>query len=195
MLLTEKYKIGFTRPALLSETVVVAQLYRNLGNWQRVEAEISRTNPFRTRTQRSSTIIYGEIQKRLSLLNSEQLQVMADNCPQDVRQLVWICICKQYPFVADFVNEVATPAYRNGRVDISYDDYGYFFNKKADWHPELDQVSDKTRSNARQALFQMMRQCELIGPDNQFIPQMISVALQNCTPDAELGLILGAILL
>ena len=90
---------------------------------------------------------------------------------------------------------VAVPVYRNGRMDISYDDYGYFFNRKADLHPELDKVSNKTRSNARQALFQMMRQCELIGSDNQFIPQMVSVALQNCTPDAELGLIPGAILI
>ena len=194
-MLTKKYKIGFTRPALLLETVAVAQLYAMSGDWQRVEDEIVSANPFQTRTQRSSTIIYGEIQKRLSLLNREQIQVMADNYPQDVRQLVWICICKQYPFVSDFVAEVAVPAYLNGRADISHDDYGYFFNKKADLHPELDQVSDKTRSNARQALFQMMRQCELIGSDNQFIPQMISMALQNCTPDAELGLIPGAILL
>jgi len=195
LLMALTYKIGFTRTALLTETVAVAQLYANSGDWQRVEAEIASANPFQARAKRSSTIIYGEIQKRLSLLNSEQIQAVADNYPQDVRQLVWICICKQYPFVADFVAEVAVPAYLNGRADIGYDDYGYFFNKKADWHPELDQVSDKTRSNARQALFQMMRQCELISSDDQFIPQMISVTLQNCTPDAELALIPGAILL
>ena len=191
--MVEKYKIGFTRPALLLETVVVAQLYANSGDWQRVEAEILTANPFQTRTQRSSAIIYGEIQKRLSLLNPEQIQVMANNSPQDVRQLVWICICKQYPFVADFVSEVAVPLYLSGRADISYDDYGYFFNKKADWHPELESVSDKTRSNARQALFQMMRQCELLSDANQFIPQMVSSAVQNCSSEADLAYIPGAI--
>lgn len=188
-----KYKIGFTRTALLRETVAVAQLFRDFGEWQRVDAEISATNAFQTRTKRSSNIIFGEIHKRLSLLTSDQIQVIADDYPQDVRHLVWICICKQYPFVADFVTEVAVPAYQSGRADITYDDYGYFFNAKAEWHSELERVSDKTRSNARQALFQMMRQCELLSDANQLIPQMVSSAVQNCSSEADLAYIPGAI--
>lgn len=48
----------------------------------------------------------GEIHKRLPLLNTDQIQVIAEDYPQDVRHRVWICICKQYPIVADFVTEV-----------------------------------------------------------------------------------------
>lgn len=188
-----QYKIGFARPALLRETVLVAQEYQQHGNWDLVKASIRENNLLQTRTVRSSDIMYSEIQKRLSLLNEHQVEVISEDYSQDVRQLVWIAICKQYPFIGDFSIEVLLPAYINGRSQVDYDDYGYFFNSKADWHPELEKVSDKTRSNARQTLFQIMRQCELLTESNQLIPQIISSAVQNCTPDSELEYIPGAI--
>jgi len=188
-----KYKIGFTRPALLSESVLVAREYTEVKSWSATKKRVDQDNLLQTRTKRSSAIAFGEIQQRLSLLNSEQIEVIADDHPQDVRQLVWIALCKQYPFIGDFTIEVLIPAHQSGRHQVDHDDYGYFFNAKADWHPELESVSDKTRSNARQALFQMMRQCELSSDANQLIPQMVSSAVQNCSPESDLAYIPGAI--
>lgn len=187
-----KYKIGFTRPALLSESVLVAREYTEVKSWPATKRRVDQDNLLQTRTKRSSAIAFGEIQQRLSLLNSEQIEVIADDHPQDVRQLVWIALCKQYPFIGDFTIEVLIPAHQSGRHQVDHDDYGYFFNAKADWHPELESVSDKTRSNARQALFQMMRQCELLSDANQLIPQMVSSAVQNCSPESDLAYIPGA---
>lgn len=188
-----KYKIGFTRPALIRETVIVAQLYDESKDWGRVKASVSSDNILQTRTERSSEVMLGEIQKRLSLLTDAQIELIAADFPQDVRQLIWIAICKQYPFIGDFMTEVVAPALDGGRYEVGHDDYGYFFNAKADEHQELEEVSDKTRSNARLALFQMMRQCELLSDANQLIPQMISSAVQNCTPESDLIFIPGAI--
>ena len=190
--MVQKYKIGFTRPALLSESVLVAREYTEGKSWSATRKRVDQDNLLQTRTKRSSTIAFGEIQQRLSLLNSEQIEVIADDHPQDVRQLVWIALCKQYPFIGDFTIEVLIPAHQSGRHQVDHDDYGYFFNAKADWHPELESVSDKTRSNARQALFQMMRQCDLLSDANQLIPQMVSSAVQNCSPESDLAYIPGA---
>jgi hypothetical protein len=101
-------------------------------------------------------------------------------------------MCKQYPFIGDFTIEVLSSAHLSGRSEISYEDYGYFFNSKVLIHPELETVSNKTRSNAQPALFQMMRQCELIGDFDQLIPQMISPAVLNCSPESDLAFIPGA---
>jgi hypothetical protein len=187
------YKIGFARPALLRETVRVAQQYTLLKNWESTKTTILEDNSLQARTQRTANILFSEIYKRLSLLNDAQCDLVAEDDSTDVRQLVWLAICKQYPFVGDFTIEVLEPAYISGRHQVGYDDYGYFFNSKADEHPELEVVSDKTRSNARQALFQMMRQCELLSASNQLIPQMISSAVQNCSPDSDLAFVPGAI--
>lgn len=193
MVLPEKYSVGFTRYAQLNEFMLVAQLVSEQSDWKQVRQAIERENLFQTRTSRSSEVLFGELQKRLSLLSLEQIELAASGSDADTRQLAWISICKQYPFIRDFIIEVASPAVRAGRPSIEHDDYRAFFNAKAEWHPELEKVSDKTQQNGRGALFQMMRQCELVTKDNYFIPQMISAAMQNCTPDTELEYLPGAI--
>lgn len=191
--MSKKYKIGFARPALLQETVLVAQCFCELRDWTLVKQKIKADNLLQCRTERSSDIITSEIITRLLLLTEGQIELLAEDEAQNVRQLVWIALCKQYPFIGDFTLEVLAEAYATHRFEVSHHDYGYFFNAKADWHPELEKVSDKTRSNARQALFQMMRQCELISNSNQLIPQMLSAAIQNCSPESDLAFIPGAI--
>ena len=191
--MSSNYKIGFARPALLRETVLIAQTFRDLQDWRAVKSAVQQENLLQTRTVRSAEIMYSEIHRRLNLLTELQLEVIADDFPQDVFQLVWIALCKQYPFIGDFTVEVLVPGHSSGRNTIGHDDYGYFFNTKAEWHTELDKVSDKTRSNARQALFQMMRQCNLLSESNQLIPQIISAAVQNCSPESDFAFIPGAI--
>lgn len=191
--MSKKYRIGIVRPALLHETVLVARCFRELRDWKLVQQQIRETNLLQCRTERSSEIMCKEITRRLSLLSSAQIELMADDESRNVKQLVWIAICKQYPLVKDFTIEVLVEAHATHRFEISYDDYRYFFNAKADWHPNLESVSDKSRSNARQTLFHIMRQCELISDTNQLIPQMLSSALQNCSPEADLAFIPGAI--
>jgi len=192
MTLLQTYNIGFTRTALLSETVLIAQIYCAELNWEGVKQSVAEGNLLQTRTNRTRDIIFGEIYKRLSLLSAEQLELISEDYPQDVRQLVWIAICKQYHFVGDFTLEVLASIQASGRGELSVEDYGYFFNSKAESHPELEAVSDKTRANAQPALFQIMRQCELLTETNQLIPQMISPAVQNCSPESDLAFIPGA---
>lgn len=191
----KRYAIGFARPALLKETTVIAKLYKELRDWEQIKTLANQENLLQTRTKRSSEIIFSEIQKRLSLLSQEQIDLIAEDFPQDVRQLVWVALCKQYNFIGDFALEVLAPAFMSGRQEINHDDYGHFFASKADWHPELEKVSDKTRSNARQALFQMMRQCELITEENNLIPQFLSSSIQQNSNKADLAYIPGAIIL
>ncbi|MGS2742584.1 DUF1819 family protein [Halomonas sp. LS-001] len=187
------YKIGFARTALLRETVLVAQQFNDLKDWARVRQVVIDDNVLQTRTSRTSSIIYNEIHKRLKLLSEDQVELIGRDHKQDLRQLIWIAICKQYPFIGEFAVEVLASSSASRRYEITYDDYGYFFNSKAEWHPELEQVSDKTRSNARQKLFQMMRECELLNESDELIPQMLSIALQNCSLESDLAFIPGAI--
>ena len=187
------YNIGFTRTTLLSETGLIAKLYCTDSNWDHVKNLVDEQNLLQCRTTRTRDIVFGEILKRLSLLNVEQIELISENYPQDVRQLVWIAICKQYHFVGDFTIEVLASLQASGRGELSVEDYGYFFNSMAESHPELDQVSDKTRANAQPALFQIMRQCEMLGETNRLITQMISPALQNCSSESDLAFMPGAI--
>ena len=109
--MNQGYKIGFTRPAMIRETVLTAQVFLESGDWDEARERIRKGNCFQTRTERSGVILFDEIRKRLSLLNREQIELLAEDFPQDVKQLIWIALCKQYPFIGDFTleegNEVA----------------------------------------------------------------------------------------
>ena len=192
MNVSKRYNIGFTRKALLDETRLIAQLYCSDVNWDHVKIAVDERNLLQCRTNRTRDILFGEIFKRLSLLTSEQIELMSEGYPQDVRQLAWIAICKQYHFVGDFTLEVLASLKASGRGELSVEDYGYFFNSKAESHPELEAVSNKTRANAQPALFQIMRQCELLTDSNQLITQMLSPAVQNCSSESDLAFIPGA---
>jgi hypothetical protein len=55
-------------------------------------------------------------------------------------------------------------------MDVSYDDYDTFFNDKAEWHEELERLSDRSRMELRRVVFNMMRECEIITEQNVINP-------------------------
>ena len=192
---TTSYKIGFAHSALVNETVLLARSFVESGDWSQAKEKVLSENLFQARAERTRVIIFDELKKRLGYLSADQLQLVSRDAASDAKHLTWVGLCNRYAFIGDFALEVVGPKYRAGLFRITDEDYRYFFNAKAEFHPELDAVSDKTRTNAHAAVFQMLKQCELIDNMNQVIPQMISTALQNCTSRDDLEFIPGAIYL
>ena len=191
--MAKSYKIGFARPALIRESVIIAALYSETRNWQDVKTKAQQANVFQTRTQRTHGIVFSEIQSRLCHLNNQQIDLIAGDYEPDVKQLVWLALCKHYPFIHDFSLEVLYKAFESSASKITHDDYGSFFNSKSEWHPGLETISEKTKSNARQTLFLMMRQCGIITNDRELLPQILTEALKTCTDSADLIFLPGAV--
>jgi hypothetical protein len=173
--------------------VLVADKYVEREDWETVREMVLNENLLQERTQRYQRIVYDEIQSRLSKLSEQQIQLIATGQRNDVRALIWIALCKQYRFIYDFTVEILAKLHLMAAPKVTYDDYATFFHAKAEWHPEIDSVSDKTKSNARQALFLMMRQCGVITDDKELLPMLLSGSLRMCTEAEELALLPGAI--
>ena len=62
-------------------------------------------------------------------------------------------------------------------TDLSYEDFDSFFNRKSEWHDELDSIRPATRNKLRQVLFRMLREADLLTADNAINPVMLSVGL------------------
>jgi hypothetical protein len=60
---------------------------------------------------------------------------------------------------------------------LSHEDYDSFFNKKSDWHPELDEIRPSTRSKLRQVLFKILREADLLTKNNMINAAMLSPRL------------------
>ena len=53
-------------------------------------------------------------------------------------------------------------------------EYDFFFNKKEEWHPELEDLRTATRSKLKQVMFKILHEAELLSHENFIIPSIIT---------------------
>ena len=165
--------MSFTAGALLhQESLTVAKLFEELGDWEAVRERVMDDNLLRMRTPSASKRIFWEVTGRLKHLTPAQLALLRTGTRQEQGHLLWLAICKRYRFIYDFAVEVVREKFIRLDFDLSYDAYDVFFNNKAEWHPEVEGVAESTRKKLRQVLFKMMREANLLTQDNQILPAM-----------------------
>lgn len=171
----EKYKLSFTTGSLyLSESIKIAELYLQAKDWDLVKEQAMKINLLQSRTQSSAIRLYRELAQRLQVLSDEQLELFVEGTLQEQKQLLWLAICKRYAFIQEFAIEVLHEKYLVLDYELTDLDYDSFFNHKADWHPELEQITDKTRNKLKQVLFRMLRESDLISEESVIFPTMLS---------------------
>ena len=63
------------------------------------------------------------------------------------------------------------------KIDLKFEDFDAFFNRKSEWHDELDQVSASTRDKLRQVIFRMLREADLLTKDKTINTVILSPRL------------------
>jgi hypothetical protein len=102
--------------------------------------------------------------------------------PQEQSYLLWLAVCRRYRFIADFAVEVLRERYITLKTDLSHEDFDSFFNKKSEWHAELDEIRPATRNKLRQVLFKMLRDADLLTANNTITAAMLSSRLLEVIP-------------
>ena len=170
--------MSFTSGTLLQrESEVITRLYCEIEDWDVVREQVIAENRLQMRTLNASKRIFREISSRLKLLTTPQLQLLLDGTYQEQNYLLWLAVCRRYRFIYDFAIEVIREKFLRLDLDLSYDEYDIFFNNKAEWHPEVEEVADSTRSKQRQVIFKMLREAELLSADNRILSCLLSPRL------------------
>ena len=155
----QPYKLSFTAASLyLSESIKIAHTYLETKDWDRTKEVVKKENILQSRTQSSSVRLYRELAQRLQTLSQDQVELFAEGTIQEQKLLLWFAICKRYAFIREFAVEVLHEKYLVLDYELMELDYDSFFNRKADWHPELDEITDKTRNKLKQVLFRMLKE-------------------------------------
>jgi hypothetical protein len=155
---------------LLVESIKVAKLYMETGDWDKIQKTIFDDNILQYEAKRTTKRIFHEIKIRLQKLNKDLLRILLESTPQEQKIIIWIAICKTYDFIGEFAKEIIREKYLLMNNQLTQEDYIGFFNSKADWHEELDNQSDKTIQKQRQVVFRMLKEAEIISPDNLILP-------------------------
>lgn len=180
----KRYSTSFkTGNGLFSrESVNLASLYMELGDWSMVRDKVVRENLLQFRTQNTLKRFCSEIISRLKTLSFDELRLLVETNPREQRYLLWIALCRRYSFIADFAVEVLRERYISLKFNLNYEDFDFFFNSKSEWHPELDRVRPRTRARVRQVLFRMLREADLLTVDNFINAAMLSPRLLEAMP-------------
>lgn len=174
------YRISFTTGGLFyREAVKAAGLYQDLQDWALVKEKILSTNLLQSRTQSSLKRVTNELVLRLQGLTDQQLTIVVNGSRQEQNQILWLAVCKQYPFVREFAGEVVREKYLHLDFNLSYLDFDAFYNAKAEWNESLEQIKTTTRKKLRQVLFLMLTEAELISPANFIQPVIFSTQVGN----------------
>jgi len=170
-----KYALSFTTGALLrQESVLVAGLFLEQGDWNLVREVAVKNNILQTRTAKSSLRLVQEISSRLKSLNINELKLLVEGTVHDQGHVLWLALCRRYRFIADFAIEILREKLLSLQTELHYEDFEVFFNQKAEWHPELDAIKPITKVKARGMLFKMLREADLLSADNRIHPALLS---------------------
>jgi hypothetical protein len=174
----QTYKLSFTASGLaISESISIANAYLTYRDWSRTKDAIKENNILQSRTNSRTVRLTREIIQRLSLLGEDQLELLAEGNLTEQKYLLWFAVCKTYSLIKEFAIEVLHEKFLSRNMQLTELDYVAFFNRKADWNEELDQITESTRVKLRTNLFRMMREADLITNDNLILRSILSSRL------------------
>ncbi len=170
--------MSFSTGGLFSrESATLAVVFSETGDWDIVRNKVLSENLLQARTNTSAQRVCREVISRLKTLNPSELDLLVHGTTQERGYLLWIAICRCYKFIADFAVEIMRERYLGLKIDLHYEDFDAFFNKKSEWHPELDNIQPATRNKLRQVLFKILREAELLTASNTINAAMLSSRL------------------
>lgn len=179
-----KYSMAFTTGGLLfRESIVIAEQFMHLGDWAKVRNRVIEDNLLQSRMKSTLNKIYREVASRLKIMTDDQISILVDGSHQEQNHILWLGICKRYHLIRDFAVEVVREKFLQLKIDLVLEDYESFFNAKAEWHEEMERVSQSTRNKLRQVVFRMLRDTGLINSQNTIVPAIISPRVKKAIRD------------
>lgn len=174
----QKYKLSFTAASLsISESVNIAEAYLKCRDWNKTKDIIKENNLLQSRTSSRTIRVARELIQRLKLLNDNQLELLVEGNPTEQKYLLWFAVCKTYELIKEFAVEVIRNKFLSRSMTVTDLDYDAFFNHKADWSDDLQQIATSTCKKIRQVVFLMAKESGLLTDDYVILRAMLSSRL------------------
>jgi hypothetical protein len=176
--MVERYRLSFTTGGLfINESEDAARRYLQAGNWETAREEVRTENALQVRTAAAAIRISKEIVARLETLSKEEIDFLVECSATDRVHLLWSAVSRRYALLQEFARDVLREHFILMRRQILLSDFDAFYNQKALWRPELDQLAESTRRKLRQNLFRMMREAGYIIDQYTIAPALLTPAL------------------
>ena len=170
--------MSFTTGGLfLNESIKIAKVYQKYQDWDKTKEKVFEDNLLQYSSKKTTQRVYREIQIRLRKLSDDLIQLLMDDNIKEQQIILWISICKAYRFIGEFATNIIREKYLLMNYQLNNEDYMSFFNSKADWHEELDNLSDMTIQKQRQVVFRMLQEAGVLSSTNIILPIIPSIKI------------------
>lgn len=173
---TEKcYQLSFTTGGLFQhEAPLLASFFLKNRDWTETRQQVRAKNLLQVRTDSAALRLGREIVMRLQQLDVRELEFLVNASVRDSGNLLWVAACRRFTLVRDFAREVLREHSLLLRRQVELQDFDSFFDARALWHPELDELARSTRRKLRQNVFRMLREAGLLT--EQFVIQPVAMS-------------------
>ncbi len=164
MAASRPYRLSFSGAALqVEESIKIAQLYADLRDWEAVQAEVVGENALQKNQLKTTVRSFYEVRTRLKEMTPLQMERLAEGTFTEQQQLLWVAVCKVYPFIGAFALEVLLNKIQAFEYIVHESDYTEFLEAQTLKEPKLQQVSDSTYQKLRSRLYRMMEEAGIVN--------------------------------
>lgn len=158
------YRLSFSGAALqVEESIKIAQLYAELQDWEEVQAEVVGDNTLQKNQLKTTVRSFYEVRTRLKEMTPLQMERLAEGTFTEQQQLLWVAVCKVYPFIGAFALEVLLNKIQAFEYIVHESDYTEFLEAQTLKEQKLQQVSDSTYQKLRSRLYRMMEEAGMVN--------------------------------
>lgn len=165
------YNLSITGATLRRpDTVETARLYLELGNWAEVRRRVVEGNAYQLNSEASLKRFAGDIIRRLRTLTDDELRFLVGSHSDDQSAMLWVSVCRTYPFVSGLSARVLRDGYEQGIPAYTEGAFEAYFEQEAEMHPELLDLSLRSHKKVRTQIFRMLVECGIIAEDGAITP-------------------------
>jgi hypothetical protein len=184
---SKKYRMSFSVGGLqVRESVALVKACRSGETWpearERLVAEGFSSFP----KLASQTRVLREVFDRIGHLTyAERTYLLEEADRLEEQALIWLAVCRTYPFIREFVVEVVSERYQSWRFELGLEAFDRFFAEKAESDQGLAKLSPSTVAKVRQVLFRIMRESGLLNEEGKIQPIWLSVRMKALIKETD----------
>jgi hypothetical protein len=153
----KKYKFSFTASSLRTKDLATIALRETAQKAEDIELVLGRG---KSATGKRLLI---ELNHWLTTLTKQQIQILQNGSFKSQNEIAFLAVCKYFDFIREFVVEVIREKYLVYDYEITEGDYISFFRRKAEYHPEMNALTEMTQKKVKQVTFKILEQAGLIN--------------------------------
>lgn len=177
---SDDYRLSFGTGGLyVVESLQLIKSHAELQDWNDVIEVAVEQNLLQFTSAQSTRRAVREICTRLKHLHDDELAFFHHADTYDQALLCWLACCRTYQFIGDFSTQVLVENFASYKLDLDYPAFDFFFDDQAQFHPELEILTETTRKKLRQILFRMLREARILNDDGRLVAAIASPALQD----------------